>query len=792
MRVLNFVVAVAAHVRAQRPAPLVIPPAGFRGSQAYGRVDTVVLEAKEEGWDTWALQKIVSDLQVHAAEPAGFSVGGAAYLVNTGYEAADGVVAARCVDPFGMRFPIDNAVAQRIGVPPEELFAKIAPWPCSLWRFDSRDGGLRIIATSPAGNGTAAAADAQTELCLTRQAAGRGLPARVVGSACEKSTATAVRRGRQVWKFGDGSTKAKAIGAIYVGGGPLEGVPMCLTAAPACRPLVDSAGALSPCRLQEAVERNGLWYNPASAQTFVALDRAKADADVGFSTKVASHAQVLDCDHLLRPTFARLDAERIEKARVARKASATPEILVPEDHLGLYNGPKRDISDIYSSVPTGYLSWLSESERRRGTKRYEAMHGALRVKSRTHNWDDANPPRKVFSSALYIVAAPPYEDQAARIKTLDDAANDRVVWMRDHPGEPPPPIPAPPAPVPGSVEEAYGPLLVQDRRAQGDFDADAFDKKYLQGFLKGLAVVQPHLADWGVVVHISPDLQWLSPIILGACKRIEIVVMESKSMRSLGMLWRWLPLDDPGRFDVVLSLDVDGFKSTTRRWPSVWARMFPAVSAFVDQGEETNPKKPLNALLRWKPGWIRAVRRNYNKVWNAKTPEEAKELECLSPVCHQYPMIQGNLVVGRPGRFTFSWSELMIAFSLHRVVFQNDKRLHPRALRRPNAFSLPVNREHTRAWGVDLWGYAFDELFLKSVVYYRVTTDGTGLLTGVPGWMKPNLSLLDGHLQSPNLRVNDLSQLRCNNVWYLDDVYVRMALRACSSLAHHCMRALRA
>ena len=779
-----------------------IPRSGFKGNLAYGRLDTAAIRGKREGWGTWALQQVASELRSRAVEPTLLS-GTPLYLINSGYEAGDGVVAARCVDPFGMRLPIDATIAAAMGVPLAELTSATAPWPCALWSFDHAKQTLQArSALTPAPG-----AVPTQPLCLTRIAAGRGQKAHVAGQACIAGAP------EQVWHLGDGSSPAKAVGYIYAGSGRghvaslRQPPPLCLTATPACQPLVAHAGFMSPCRPIEAVQHaSGLWQMPTSAQSFFALDAAKADADAALSALVVKHAQVLDCDALLQPTYRRINAQRVARARKARAAAgaaaaSASELLTEADHLGMYNGPKRDLSDIYSAVPNGFLEWLVKSERSRGTARVDAMERALRVRSRKHNWDDANPPRNVFSSALYIVSAPPYADQAARIKKLDNDANGKVVWMREHPGQPLPRAAVPAAPllpprttasgaaVPLPAEDLYGPLLLQDRRAQGNFDADAFDKKYLQGFLKGLEVVQPHLPDWGVIVHISPDLEWLTPIILGICKRIEVVVMESKSMRSLGMLWRWLPFDDK-RFDTVLALDVDGFKSTTRRWPSVWARMWPAISAFVDQRSATSnaaPNGAVNALLRWKPGWRKAVSRNYNNEWLSKTPEQAKAVECLSAVCHQYPMIQGNLVVARPGRFTFAWKDLMVGFSLHRVVFQHDARVHPRALRRPNAFSMPVNREHTMGWGRDLWGYGFDELFLKSVIFYRVSSDATGILTGIPGWMSTIPP--SAHIKSPDLRANDMEQLRCNNVWYLDDVCVLRGGGGGGNLARALLRA---
>lgn len=78
---------------------------------------------------------------------------------------------------------------------------------------------------------------------------------------------------------------------------------------------------------------------------------------------------------------------------------------------------------------------------------------------------------------------------------------------------------------------------------------------------------------WRVRLHLCPTLAWLAPVLLKE-GNIEVYIMEARSIRTLGAMWRWIPFDDLTITGCVLALDADDITTGFSNWKAVesWMR----------------------------------------------------------------------------------------------------------------------------------------------------------------------------------------------------------------------------
>jgi len=502
---------------------------------------------------------------------------------------------------------------------------------------------------------------------------------------------------------------------------------------------VKSAGEMKPCA---ANEDDQLWS---------ALHRAAVEGGNEFGKGISARARAKssppNCGSLADAAFKKLDVKREFLATDSTDDGHRRRFFYPEFHIGPGTGRYRSFADLYQPTPLGYLEWIYRSERRRNTARFNAMEHIFAVQCRQQSWSNGKVPKHVFSWALSLKRSPQYADGGTAVPPRSTPAAHDVSSFMGRPDAP-------------DVEK-FGPRLMDDKHEKKEIlmtEAEAksptdrryhggnFFDAYCQPMIVMIGFIEANLEDWGVVLHIGPSLAWLAPLILGAGKNIEVVIMKSDGIRTAMSLWRWLPFDDT-RFETVLALDSDETPQEEDAF-AIW----PAVLKFTDDDNS-------HAMMRWMVGG--------GRKFIAKNSH-------IRPHIGQYAVIQGNIVGNHPRMNTHSWHDSIVAFALHRLGFPEDHRPWPHALRKHiNPFNRPIG-SHKLGWGRQLFDYGFDEYYLKTVPYMQTTVDGTGLFSAIPQHFngevtKENrwVATLYGTSAAP-----DKGHLRCRNAYALDAMWM--------------------
>ena len=632
---------------------------------------------------------------------------------------------ARCLDRHHMTIPLQHPVlAQRarrvwrrqaheaFASPPFIDEERMRHWTCVRWSFRASGAVVAVDLLSPRD---------RRDSCLTRFGIGDGAPVKAM--PCEAPLPESQR-----WTVVDASVE----GTITI-----KAKGLCVVPVPVCGG-VGQAARLGRCAPPHA------WR--------VELMRATG----------ARSALPPDCAATHRAPALKMRADARAAASVAGKASA----LWERTHSNYY----RDFRDAFHPVPLSYLEWLaqlhgaakhtpsdglSKADWRRYRKVSRAIHAQFAVRETSKNFSLApggTRPRRMISLSLF--APMPISNNAQVVGFGHRIAIDNLyAAVAKH--------------APRTLAEAMVKL-------EGVFGGKGFYARYCQPLVSGVEWVAKHMNSdgdiagaWGTIVHLSPVLSWMAPILLrtGNC---EVRMMATPSMRTAGALWRWLPFDDT-TLDVVLSFDADDMNGGTPLQEPLWS----AIARFME------PRHDSQALLRQFHG---ASARNSAIPCDECPGKPNETMTTLHGkwLCYNHATILANYVCAKPRQLTRSFKTMLVGFSLHRALLAAEAHdnglwkgaksrtadawdMYSQEVEDPRLFpasyepdTVPPIGVHKLGWGRQLFDYGFDEAVLKYGAFYESAMSGALMTVMPPGRDVPFRRLSDG-----------LGR-RCSNMAFLD------------------------
>mgnify|MGYP006126546657 FL=1 len=651
---------------------------------------------------------------------------------------------ARCLDRHDMVVPIQHPiVAQRlrrewIAARKKRTARSLSPWDsppfvsptgnrywiCARWQRPASGATGRVSSTDPFADASVASTHRRADSCLTRFWTKHGtvVKATPCGAPLYES---------QRWTV----IESKVTGLIQL---HATGVAdACIVPRPACARWGQAA-------LVGSCADAGSWWR--------ADQRTVVDENLAIHLGLATPP---DCVAESRGPA----STRLEAVRRAKRNGGADSNLWERTHSEYY----RDFRDAYAVVPTTYLEWLVQQFT---AAKGSAPHGGLprewhdvadavrtqfTVATTSQNWEHAphgRRPTKMISLALFVptgVSSDPTSPRAERLfghRIGYDAVCDRI---EKH--------------APRTLEEAKF-------KTQGAFENKGFYGKYGQPLVSGVRWIRDSMPGWGAIVHLSPKLIWLRPILL-ATGNCEVRMMAAPSVRTAGALWRWLPFDDT-TLDAVISFDADNMAGGKPLQQPFWS----AITAWLDA-----PPGHSKSILRWVHG---AGADNAAIPCDEDVGNPESQRIHTKVTCFNYATILANFVGAKPRELTRSFRAMMEGFSLHRALLAGevmsqfsglnravpweqytaeleDSRLWPRAY---EPEPVPKIGSHMIGWGRNLFDYGFDEALMKYAVYFEAAIQGSLFTALPPGVPQPLVEYIPSGF--------DALERRCSNTAFLD------------------------
>lgn len=252
-----------------------------------------------------------------------------------------------------------------------------------------------------------------------------------------------------------------------------------------------------------------------------------------------------------------------------------------------------------------------------------------------------------------------------------------------------------------------------DNRRPHEFpvDEERWRVKYWNNLL-GIVAEMPQLPDWKLRIYVEHSLWYETRAALEGHAQVELVRMKVDSVgASPGVFWRFLALADR-TLDVVLETDID--EPLLTKLDFIRSFEMDALSAVGRIGGFTSERRYL------------------------VHPEQS--------AVKNYATMIASRVMSRPKLWDFDVAAALRGFMAYRrSTAQTDRCWAYSNREKPSVFNAPIGG-HLFGWGSHWFMYAFDERFLKHVVYYHFCQTGRMLTwaPSLPPWQLEPEGILDG------------------------------------------------